>query len=495
MKKTLLISCLLLGIAETGIAQQTGTIIGDRDKVRVRTKPTTVNSETVGCVNKGDKVMILNKTSKKDKIGSMEAYWYKIKFDDSKEGWVFGHFVKYNDRKIYEKVNYDEITIYQSVIYQDETQRYSRDYRDRGYGIVIDDVVKLYNITNMAEYNPRSNESFTPKFEIIKTIENAFGLKIPIVRELYFSPDLFYFEVKTGPQETAFIHKTKISPRHCVILSPKKDYFVFFNLNRTGISLPYGQGLIVSKSLKKIAELNDLTSATGDWSEDSKFFITTKIFTGENYDLHWNGYIMTGTILIYNVEDNKSYELGSGISPCFTYDGQIVFLKEFNNSGKKINPRLCISDINGSAYKELYVLPYNYDFWGEIIDDFNASGISVSVKLTKNLLDIIEAKTGRRIPNKSFYLKNYLSLQKVFSRINNVFNEEEIKEFRRIAEELLEDGKAQRIYEFTAHEFDKQKVKEKISNKDSPPLPIAIPNTFRFSIDSAGKLVKKIKVN
>jgi len=92
MKRTLFIGCLLLAFVGTGIAQQTGTITGD--KVRVRTKPTTTNSETVGYVNKGDKVTILDKTSKQEKIGSMEDYWYKIEFDGSKQGWTFGHFVK-----------------------------------------------------------------------------------------------------------------------------------------------------------------------------------------------------------------------------------------------------------------------------------------------------------------------------------------------------------------------------------------------------------------
>jgi len=91
MKRTLFIAYLLLVLAGTGVAEQTGMITGDR--VRVRNKPTT-NSETVGHVNKGDKVTILDKTSKKDKIGLMEDYWYKIEFADGKKGWAFGHFVR-----------------------------------------------------------------------------------------------------------------------------------------------------------------------------------------------------------------------------------------------------------------------------------------------------------------------------------------------------------------------------------------------------------------
>lgn len=105
MKRTLFIGCLLLIFVGTGIAQQTGTITGD--KVRVRTKPTTTNSETVGHVNKGDKVTILDKTSKKDKIGSMENYWYKIKFDGTKKGWAFGHFIKTASDKVNNKIRDD----------------------------------------------------------------------------------------------------------------------------------------------------------------------------------------------------------------------------------------------------------------------------------------------------------------------------------------------------------------------------------------------------
>ena len=95
MKRTLLIGCLLLVFAGTGIAKQTGIITGD--KVRVRTKPTTKNSETVVYVNKGDKVVILGKTDKKEKIGSMEDYWYQIEFNENgimRQYWIFGNFVK-----------------------------------------------------------------------------------------------------------------------------------------------------------------------------------------------------------------------------------------------------------------------------------------------------------------------------------------------------------------------------------------------------------------
>jgi len=52
MKRTLLIGCLLLSFVGTGVAKQKGTINGDR--VRVRNRPTTKNSETVDYVNKGD---------------------------------------------------------------------------------------------------------------------------------------------------------------------------------------------------------------------------------------------------------------------------------------------------------------------------------------------------------------------------------------------------------------------------------------------------------
>jgi len=93
MRRTLLISCLLLGIIETAIAEQTGVITGER--VRIYKKPTIINSETVGYVNKGNTVTILE-IFKEGNTGVMENYWYKIKFEKEKEGWVLDQYVKPN---------------------------------------------------------------------------------------------------------------------------------------------------------------------------------------------------------------------------------------------------------------------------------------------------------------------------------------------------------------------------------------------------------------
>ncbi len=45
-------------------------VANDSD-VRIRTKPTTVNSRTIGSVDKGDKVIILGKSEKEEKILNM----------------------------------------------------------------------------------------------------------------------------------------------------------------------------------------------------------------------------------------------------------------------------------------------------------------------------------------------------------------------------------------------------------------------------------------
>jgi len=151
----------MLVFVGTGIAKQTGTITGD--KVRVRIKPTTKNSETVGHVNKGDKVTILVKTSKKDKIGSMEDYWYKIKFDGSKKGWAFGHFVKLENsgeqeqitlEKVKVKLGQDELEVDANRRNPEKTILIKKEKEDMGNGTEVEKYYTV-NITKNMKYKVR----------------------------------------------------------------------------------------------------------------------------------------------------------------------------------------------------------------------------------------------------------------------------------------------------------------------------------------------------
>ena len=60
--------------------------------VRMRDKPTTINSRTVGSLNKGDRVIILGKSRNEEKIGSMTAHWYRIKTENGTIGYSYGYF-------------------------------------------------------------------------------------------------------------------------------------------------------------------------------------------------------------------------------------------------------------------------------------------------------------------------------------------------------------------------------------------------------------------
>ena len=68
-----------------------GAVVNDSN-VRIRTKPTTVNSRTIGSLDKGDKVSILGKSEKEEKILNMTAPWYKIKTEDGTVGYSYGYF-------------------------------------------------------------------------------------------------------------------------------------------------------------------------------------------------------------------------------------------------------------------------------------------------------------------------------------------------------------------------------------------------------------------
>jgi len=61
-------------------------------RVRIRTKPS-LQSDTWGFLNTGDKVILVDKSETKLKIAGHENYWYKVDADGYPDGWVFGQFI------------------------------------------------------------------------------------------------------------------------------------------------------------------------------------------------------------------------------------------------------------------------------------------------------------------------------------------------------------------------------------------------------------------
>ena len=52
-----------------------------------------LTSQILGQLNNGDRVEVVQKGDKKEKIGQWNNYWYKIKTQQGIEGWVFGQFI------------------------------------------------------------------------------------------------------------------------------------------------------------------------------------------------------------------------------------------------------------------------------------------------------------------------------------------------------------------------------------------------------------------
>ncbi|MBN1186639.1 MAG: SH3 domain-containing protein [Bacteroidales bacterium] len=62
-------------------------------------------------INLGDSFQILEKSELKDKIGDNNSYWYRIKTDSGKEGWVYGSFISHEKNKDH-PANYEKFEIY-----------------------------------------------------------------------------------------------------------------------------------------------------------------------------------------------------------------------------------------------------------------------------------------------------------------------------------------------------------------------------------------------
>lgn len=62
------------------------------NRVRIRAEPN-LNCETLGFLNKGDKVYIKNHSEKKQTIDNESWYWYKVDNQDYPDGWVYGKYL------------------------------------------------------------------------------------------------------------------------------------------------------------------------------------------------------------------------------------------------------------------------------------------------------------------------------------------------------------------------------------------------------------------
>lgn len=63
------------------------------DNLNIRSEPS-LKGNIIGIIRKGDEVTLYGNMGIKEKIDNIESYWYKIKFDDKIEGWIFGGYVK-----------------------------------------------------------------------------------------------------------------------------------------------------------------------------------------------------------------------------------------------------------------------------------------------------------------------------------------------------------------------------------------------------------------
>ncbi len=65
------------------------------DRVRLRSGPD-LDSETIGLINSGNKVEVLNRTVQRYEIDGMNSHWYKV-FDAALgEGWLYGAFLEFD---------------------------------------------------------------------------------------------------------------------------------------------------------------------------------------------------------------------------------------------------------------------------------------------------------------------------------------------------------------------------------------------------------------
>lgn len=71
-------------------------------RVRVRLKPN-LNCQTLGFLNKNDKVIIKDRSEKKYEINGESWYWYRVDFQTLPDGWVYGKYLDFISDEEYEQ--------------------------------------------------------------------------------------------------------------------------------------------------------------------------------------------------------------------------------------------------------------------------------------------------------------------------------------------------------------------------------------------------------
>ncbi len=65
------------------------------ERVRIRKNPIISKRNVINTLNYGEKVMIIKRSDKKEKIEDEENYWYHIQLIDNTTGWVFGKYLSF----------------------------------------------------------------------------------------------------------------------------------------------------------------------------------------------------------------------------------------------------------------------------------------------------------------------------------------------------------------------------------------------------------------
>jgi hypothetical protein len=99
--------CKAVAVDDTVYAARDGDaayscVIND-DQVRLRGGPY-LESVIITHLNRGEKAGIIDRTTKKERLENREAYWYRVRLQDGRDGWVFGAYVEGGDER------YDLIT-------------------------------------------------------------------------------------------------------------------------------------------------------------------------------------------------------------------------------------------------------------------------------------------------------------------------------------------------------------------------------------------------
>jgi hypothetical protein len=62
------------------------------NRVRVRAYPT-LDAEILGHLDKGDRVEVLERSGRRESIGTMNDFWYRVQKADGLQGWSYGYFI------------------------------------------------------------------------------------------------------------------------------------------------------------------------------------------------------------------------------------------------------------------------------------------------------------------------------------------------------------------------------------------------------------------